>query len=149
MTMTGGGTAYRPSLSLIGGGRGAQNNPKEILLNYLACIGTTPTLPRTATTQGRIVAFYRDASAIQPPSIEYLQQCCLSIAQFDFGEMRDRKTLPIPTEPETVEIHLNLAADAMDFSLLDEREREFAKDFIGAFKPHPDFTTSDLLDDGY
>jgi hypothetical protein len=125
-----------------------QDNPRSMLLDYIACMRTAPIL-QLHTAHDPTIVFHHYSSAVQPSSIQYLWECFLTIPPSDFDDAEDTQALPNLTEPEIVRIHLDSNADVLDFSGLDKHELEFAKDFIGAFRPHPDFTTSDLLiDDG-
>jgi|GEM_PF-5964084 len=56
-------------------------------------------------------------------------------------------TVPLSNELDTVEIVIDPERDEFDLSLLNEREREFFENFVGAFDPGPNFTEDDLTID--
>jgi len=55
--------------------------------------------------------------------------------------------IPFSNELDTVEIVIDPERDEFDLSLLNEREREFFENFVGAFDPGPNFTEDDLTID--
>lgn len=61
-----------------------------------------------------------------------------------FGYRVWEPTLPLRSELDTVEICIDPENLEMDLSLLDEKERRFFENFVGAFKPGPNFTEEDL-----
>lgn len=66
----------------------------------------------------------------------------------DLSEIQDIPTLPLQNELETVEICLDPEHLDLDLSLLDEKEKAFFENFVGAFDLGSEFTDEDLkIDD--